>query len=99
MGTSNSRNPLHFDIIEGRGKYLTVRLTHSKLHYGLPKTPLRYTTNYLKHSKTLCLRHFSPAVNASGLPGIQVHGQGEDASARQRGVVGKEREENEEWPR
>ena len=51
---TSSRNPLHFDGIEGRGNFLT----HSKIHCGLPKTPVRYTTNYLKLSKTLCISYF-----------------------------------------
>ena len=34
LRTTNSRNPRHFDGIEGRGKFLT----HSKIHDELPKT-------------------------------------------------------------
>ena len=32
---TSSRNPLHFDGIEGRGNFLT----HSKIHYALLKRP------------------------------------------------------------
>ena len=48
------------------------------VHYELPKTPLRYTTNYLKHSKTLCFRHFF-----SGLQCVHLGcGTRHDAGAR-----------------
>ena len=32
LRAANSRNPVHFDGIEGRGNFLT----HSKVHYELP---------------------------------------------------------------
>ena len=34
---TNSRNPRHFDTVEGRGNFLT----HSKIHYELPKNTLK----------------------------------------------------------
>ena len=65
-----------FDPLQNRRvDFLTLNFASSfyaqrrvLVHYELPKTPLRYTTNYRQQSKTLCWRHFfSGLQHASGL--------------------------------